>query len=125
MKVAVTAYHNNLESEVDEMFGYATWFFIFDTETGEYQLVNNEDSYTLGYNEADAQATEKVSAYEVEAAIMGTCGPMAYKTLNRKGIKVFCVAQGKVREVVEKFKRGELEEALGPNVIEYWNIQSY
>jgi Cas7 group CRISPR-associated protein Csh2 len=51
--------------------------------------------------------------------------PMDYKTLNRKGIKVFCVAQGKVREVVEKFKRGELEEALGPNVIEYWNIQSY
>ena len=26
MKVAVTAYHNNLESEVNEMFGYATWF---------------------------------------------------------------------------------------------------
>lgn len=119
MKVAVTSMGQNLESKVDPRFGRANWFIVVNTETDEYQVVNNEQNLNAGLG-AGIQSAENISRYGVEAVITGNCGPKAFRTLDAAGIRVFCGAEGTVAEVLKKFKSGKLKQAAGANVEGHW-----
>jgi len=119
LKVAVTSMGKNLESKVDPRFGRANWFLVVNTETGDYDVVNNEQNLNAGQG-AGIQSAENISRYGVEAVITGNCGPKAFKTLGAAGIKVYCGAEGTVAEVLEKFNSGKLNIAAGANVEGHW-----
>ncbi len=120
MKVAVTSYGNNLESEVDQRFGRSSWFVVVDTATGKYEAVSNKQNLNAAQG-AGIQAAENISRTGAEAVITGYCGPKAFRILSAAGIKVYCNAEGTVSEVLEKFKKGKLEEAAGANVESHWS----
>lgn len=119
MKVAVTATGQELKSKVDPRFGRANWFIVFDTDTNQYQAIDNEQNLNAGQG-AGIQSAENVSRHGVKAVITGNCGPKAFRTLGAAGIKVYCGAEGTVEEVLEKFKSGKLKEADGANVEGHW-----
>lgn len=119
MKIAITSMGQDLKSKTDARFGRAKWFIVFDTETNKHQVISNEQNLNASQG-AGIQTAENISRHEVEAVITGNCGPKAFKTLSAAGIRVYCVADGTVAEVLEKLNSGKLKQADGANVEGHW-----
>jgi len=65
---------------------------------------------------AGIQAAQTVAKSGVDAVVTGNMGPNAFQTLSAAGIKVFIGADGTIKESIEKYNKGELEETKAPNV---------
>ena len=115
MKIAVTAQDGSLDAMVDPRFGRATCFFVVDTKTMEFAVVDNKQNIHATFG-AGVQAGQIVAKHGVEAVLTGNCGPNAFKTLNMAEIKVYTEASGTVREAVEAFKNGDLALSESANV---------
>ena len=63
---------------------------------------------------AGIQAAQDVAEKGVVAVITGSVGPNAYQVLSSAGIRVYVGALGTVKEAVERFKNGQLNEATTP-----------
>lgn len=119
MKVVVTSSGKDLDSDLDPRFGRALYFLVVDTDTLDVSVTENEQNINLPQG-AGIQAGKTVAATGAEAVITGNCGPKAFMVLEAAGIHVVTGVKGKVREVVDQFKAGELAYAGGPNVEGHW-----
>ena len=119
MKVAITAKGNDLKSEVEPRFGRCQRFLLVDTETNEFEVIDNTENVNRSGG-AGIGATELIASKGAEALITGHCGPNAFTTLNAAGIKVFLGSQGRVEEMLEKLEKGELQAVEAPDVKGHW-----
>ncbi len=119
MKVAITAKGNDLKSEVEPRFGRCQWFLLVDIDTNEVEVIDNTENVNRAGG-AGIGATELIASKGAEALITGHCGPNAFTTLNAAGIKVFLGGQGRVEEMLEKLKKGELQAVEAPDVKGHW-----
>ena len=119
MKVAVTTSGKDLSAEVDPRFGRAAGYLIVDTETGEYEYVDNQQNMQAAQG-AGVQAGQTVANIGVEAVLTGNCGPKAFMTLNAAGIKIYVGVSGTVAEAIEQLKAGKLQSTDGANVGGHW-----
>jgi len=109
MKVAVSASGGSLEAQVDPRFGRCQYFVIVDTDTMTFETIPNPSAnVTSG---AGIQVAQAIVKKDVQAVITGSVGPNAFQVLSNAGIKIMTSASGTVREVVERFKKGQLQEA--------------
>ena len=114
MKICVTSQGDNLNSGVDPRFGRCQYFVIMDTDTSEFEAVENASASARGG--AGVQSGQFVAAKKVKAVLTGNVGPNAFATLQAAGIEVITGVSGTVKEVVEKYKKGEFKSTQGPNV---------
>jgi predicted Fe-Mo cluster-binding NifX family protein len=119
MKIAVSSEGQDLTSRVDPRFGRARWFVFYDSETDEYESRNNDQNLNLPQG-AGIQAAQQVLDRNTEVVITGHCGPNAFRTLAAGGARVIVGVEGTVREAIDKFKRGEIQPAEGPDVEGHW-----
>ena len=119
MKVVVTSQGETLDSNVDPRFGRAGKFILIDTETNEFECLDNTQNLNAAQG-AGIQAAQTVCGTDAEALVTGNCGPKAFKVLSAANIKVFVGASGTVAEAMEKFKNGELKESAEANVEGHW-----
>lgn len=114
MKMCVTAIANNLDAQVDPRFGRCPYFVIVESETMKFEAIPN-----LSQNApsgAGIQAAQTVTSKDAKVLITGNVGPNAFQALSSAGIKIVTGASGTVREVIERYKRGELKETSTPTV---------
>ena len=114
MRICVSASANSLDASVDPRFGRCPYFIIVDSETMQFEAVPNPASGAMGG--AGIQAAQIIASKGAKAVITGNVGPNAFQALSAAGIKILTGAYGTVREVVEKYKRGELKETNSPTV---------
>ncbi len=114
MKIGVTSTGENLYANVDQRFGRCKYFLIVDAESMKFEVLSNENAMASGG--AGIQTAQTIANKGVEAVVTGNVGPNAFQTLSAAGIKVFTGASGTIKEAVEKYKKGELNETEGPNV---------
>jgi predicted Fe-Mo cluster-binding NifX family protein len=114
MKICVSATSNGLDAPVDPRFGRCPYFIIVDTETMQFEAVPNMASGAMGG--AGIQAAQIIASKGAKVVITGNVGPNAFQALSAAGVGVITGAYGTVREVVEKYKRGELKEVNVPTV---------
>ena len=114
MKICVTASGNNLDASIDPRFGRATYLAIVDSESMAFETILNAAAGAMGG--AGIQAAQALAKKGVDVLITGNVGPNAFQALSAAGIKIVTGASGTVREVVEKYKRGELSETGAPTV---------
>lgn len=114
MKIAVSASENNIDSEIDQRFGRCNYFVIVDSETMEFEAMEN--SGVMASGGAGAAAGQEMAKRGVEAVITGNCGPNAFTVLKAAGIKIVTGASGTIKDVVEKYAKGEMKEDTGPSV---------
>lgn len=114
MKAAITASKPTLDAEVDPRFGRCAYFVIVDTETMEFEAIENPN-VALGGG-AGIQSGQLLAARDVKVVLTGNCGPNAHATLSAAGIGVILGCSGTVRDAVERFKAGQLNTAGEPNV---------
>ena len=119
MKIAVTSTGNDLDSPVDERFGRAAYFIIFNTDDESFEAVDNSANVAASHG-AGGQAAQTIADKGVEWLLTGHVGPRAYATINSAGIKISSGASGTVREVLKRFKDGEFTPSSGSDVGGHW-----
>jgi len=114
MKICVTAAGNTLDAPVDPRFGRTAYFIVVDSETMSFEAVSNTAVGAM--SGAGIQAAQTIASKGVNVVITGNVGPNAFQALASAGVKIVVGAYGTVREVIEKYKRGELTETRVPTV---------
>ncbi len=113
MRVCFTSTGPSLDSEMDPRFGRCQYFLFVDPQSLAVEASENPNIGASGG--AGIQSAQFVANKGVEAIITGQVGPNAFTTLQAAGIKILVGASGKVRDVLEKYKKGQLTSyAQGP-----------
>ena len=115
MKICITSKGETLDSEIDPRFGRSQYFIFIDTEGSDFEVVKNPKIDAAGGAGIDSAIL--VAKKGVKALLSGHCGPNAFHTLQAAGIEVFIGLSGKVKEAIEKYKKGDLKPAPGPDVM--------
>ena len=114
MRVCVTSEGKSLDSTVDAHFGRCKYFIIVDTDTTDYEVIENSHAGVSGG--AGVQSGQLMSVRGVQAVLTGNVGPNAFQTLNAAGITTYVGVEGSVREAIERFNDGQLKTAASPSV---------
>ncbi|MDG6218163.1 MAG: NifB/NifX family molybdenum-iron cluster-binding protein [Candidatus Thermoplasmatota archaeon] len=114
MKICVTAIEDNLDADVDPRFGRCKYFLIIDVETMEVNSISNDNLMASGG--AGIQAAQMVAKTGANTVITGNIGPNAFQTLSAAGVKVITGVSGNIKDVINKFKNGEIKEINSPSV---------
>ena len=120
MKIAVTATGPSLDDQVEARFGRCAYFLIVDTDTMEFEALENPN-IALGGG-AGIQSAQLMAQKEVQTVLTGNCGPNAFQTFGAAGIQVIVGVSGVVRAAVEQFKAGGFGAASEPNVASHFGV---
>ncbi len=119
MKIAVTSKGTDIDSEVDPRFGRAAYIIIVDSETLDFEVLDNKDNVNA-LKGAGIQTATMVSEKGAEVLLTGFCGPNAFKTLNAVNIDVANDAAGSVRDAVKAYIDGKMPLADKANTEGQW-----
>jgi predicted Fe-Mo cluster-binding NifX family protein len=114
MKICVSASSDSLDADVDPRFGRCQYFVIVDSETMEFSAILNDS--TNAAHGAGIQAAQTVTNMGAKVVLTGNVGPNAFNVLSATGIKIVTGVSGNVRDAVEKYKSGQLQETTTPTV---------
>ncbi|MEW6374514.1 MAG: NifB/NifX family molybdenum-iron cluster-binding protein [Thermodesulfobacteriota bacterium] len=120
MRIAVSSTGKDLSSRIDPRFGRSPFFLIIDTETMEFEVIENPNVDSPGG--AGIETAQLIANRGAEAVITGSCGPNAFQTLQAAGVKVIVGIEGTVREAVERFKSDQFQSATQPNVQSHYGM---
>ena len=120
MKIAVTSTGVGLDSQVEPRFGRCPFFLIVETETFEFDILENPNVARGGG--AGIQSAQLLANHGVQTVLTGNCGPNAFATLGAAEIQVITGVSGAVRQAVEQFKKGAFSEAAKPNVDSHFGM---
>lgn len=119
MKIAVTTTGKDLSSPMDERFGRASGFIIFNTETGSHEYLDNKQNLEAAQG-AGIQSAKTVMDAGAEVLITGNVGPKAYTALEAGGVEIFLKNGGTVDDAIVEYRSGSLVKTGGANVEGHW-----
>ncbi len=122
MKIAVTSTGPTLDDNVESRFGRCTYFLIIDTDTMQYEAIENPNT-ALGGG-AGIQSAQLMSEKGVTTVLTGNCGPNAFNVFGQAGIQVIVGVSGPVGNAVEQFKTGNFSSTSGPNVASHFGVST-
>ena len=114
MKVCVTSQGPDLDSNIDSRFGRAPYFLFVDTDSLEFETLDNANA--TGTGGVGIQSGRLMAEKGIECVLTGNIGPNASDTLKAAGIKFCLGATGTVRETVEKYQKGGFSISKDSNV---------
>lgn len=119
MKVAFTTSGKDLNAELDRRFGRAPRFLVCDTESGTFEVVENQQNLNAAQG-AGIQAAQALVETGAKAVVTGHCGPKAFRVLEAADIKVYHASVATIEEALTLYREGRLSESTGPNVVGHW-----
>lgn len=91
MKVAFAAENNTLNSRIDSHFGRCAYFMIYDTNTGEYEFIENP--YREIKEQAGCEAVKLLQEKQVERIISSEIGEKVKILLKKLKIQIIIVVE--------------------------------
>lgn len=113
-KICITSEGEDLNSFVDQRFGRCPYFIFVDSESMKYEVFKNPSSESPGG--AGVKAAQIIIEKGANVVITGNIGPNAFEVLKSQGIEIITEFSGRVKEAIEKYKKGELKSVNSPNV---------
>lgn len=108
LRIAVSAVSGSLDAQIDPRFGRCQCFIIVDSEKLDFEAVPNvSKSAPSG---AGIRAAQIIADKGVKIVLTGRVGPNASQALSSAGIEVVTGVSGTVKDAVEKFKMGQLQQ---------------
>ena len=120
MKIAITTMGDNLNAPVDARFGRAQKFIVYDLDSNSFEVVDNQQNLNAVQG-AGIQSAEAVAKTGARAVLTGHCGPKAFRALSAAGIKIYNISGVTVSEAIEKFRSGQIAEAVSADVEGHWS----
>jgi predicted Fe-Mo cluster-binding NifX family protein len=115
--IALGTSKRSLEAPVEGLFGRSRFFILVDPDTLEWEALDNMKN--LSSQSMVGVATARTLLQKnIQTVITGKCGSKAFEELKAAGVQVIFNAEGRVRQVLEKFLRGDFSPAVDPNVHE-------
>ncbi len=96
-----------LEDQVFDHFGSASFFTIYDTEKKEVEVVENSNQH---HSHGACQPLSAIDDQNIDVILTRGMGARAVSFLNEGGIKVYLLEGKTVKDAIEKFEAGELQE---------------
>ena len=118
MKIAISSTGPKLDAPIDQRFGRCPCFILVDPASEEFEVLDNQAAMMSGG--AGIQAAQMVVNSGAGAVITGNLGPNGADTLAAAGVKTYLGASGTVRQALEQYKTGRLQESRGPTVERYF-----
>jgi len=119
MKIAFSTSGNTLESLLDARFGRCSRFLILDTETNNYEILENTQNLNAVQG-AGIQSAQNVLETGAQALITGHCGPKAFKVLHTAGIAIYLADNRPINELTKAFTKDELPLLTDADVEGHW-----
>ena len=119
MKIAFATTGRNLDGPMDERFGRAQSFLIYDLEAGAFEVVENG----LGVNAAQGAgilSAEAVARAGAGGLVARHCGPKAFRVRKAAGVKVYFSRAATVAQALEEYRSGRLAEVRSADVEGHW-----
>jgi len=114
MRIAISSNGPKLDAPMDQRFGRCPCFIMVDPATEKFEVLDNQAAMMSGG--AGIQAAQLVINSGAEVVITGNLGPKAADTLAAAGVKTYLTVSGTVREALERYKAGQLQDTSGPTV---------
>lgn len=115
VKIAVSTDGPSLDDLVDPRFGRAGGYLVVNSDTMEYEYIDNGASQAMAQG-AGIAAAESVYKSGAQVVLSGYIGPKAFDALKAAGLQM---GQGvknmTVREAVQKYLAGDIEIATESN----------
>jgi len=103
---------NGLDAVVGEHFGRVPFYTLVEPETEEVKTIENTGIHHEGAGLFPAQIIAKEGA---DVMLCAGLGRRAIGIFEEKGIHVFIGAEGTVRDALDAYKNGRLQEATDAN----------
>ncbi len=117
--VIVTSSENNENSKLDSRFARCKFFAVHNQERDSFTFYENE--LINASHGAGPQAVQKIVKLGGDVLITGNVGPNALNILQSSKIEVFRGSPEKsIRENVEDYKNGLLEQIDASTVRSHW-----
>jgi predicted Fe-Mo cluster-binding NifX family protein len=119
MKIAVTATSDTIDAKLDRRFGRTAWVILFDTETKDWQAVENTQNLQAAQG-AGIQTAQTVVDSGADVVISGNVGPKAFRILQAANLDVYLSDAQTVQEAIAGFQAGTLKTIDAANVEGHW-----
>ncbi|MFA7075034.1 MAG: NifB/NifX family molybdenum-iron cluster-binding protein [Endomicrobiaceae bacterium] len=106
MKIIIPTENKDTDTLVCASFGRAPFFMIYDTETEDFQFIDN--SAANSQSGAGIKAAQIIIDSKAEALIAYQCGQNAADVLKAGGIKIYKAQMGLAKDNLAKYKEGKL-----------------
>ncbi len=105
MKICVPSTGLDLNSQIDSRFGRCKYFIFVDSDnSNKYETVENVSACAKGG--AGVTAAKFVVDKGTKLVLVESIGPKARAVLEAANVKIITGATGKIKEVIEKYKKG-------------------
>ncbi|MBN1648297.1 MAG: NifB/NifX family molybdenum-iron cluster-binding protein [Spirochaetales bacterium] len=111
MKLCISSSGPDLDSPFNPRFGRCDYFVFFDTDSGKYNAIRNEQTAADG---AGVKAASAVDAHKPEIVLSGNIGPNAFAALQAAGVAVFLGSAGTVKDAADAWQNGKFTRADAP-----------
>lgn len=96
-----------MDESVSDHFGSAACFTLYDSDSGEIQIVKNQvENHVHG----NCHPMKNLARYKIDSIICSGIGKRAIEILKKDGIVVYQSDERMVAGVVDRIKNGELTE---------------
>ncbi len=107
MKIAVPAAEKDIQSQVSITFGRSLYFIIVESDTMDFQAIENQAVNAQGG--AGILAAQTVLDSGAEVLVTPHLGQNAADVLKRADIEIMQAVPGTVKDLVDMYKNGELK----------------
>lgn len=112
MKIAISTTGDDLDAPMEERFGRAPKFLIYDPAEKSFIVIDNQTNDAP--QGAGLKAAEAIVRAGAKVVVTGNCGPKAFGALTQAGVKVYLGDAETVQQAVDHFYAGKLF-ALNPS----------
>lgn len=99
--------NTGLEDAVCNHFGSAGFFTLYDSDTGELNIIENRNAH---HDHGTCHPMNQLAKHHIDCVVCSGMGRRAIEALNSEGIEIYKSNSVKVGEVIEQIKSGDLEK---------------
>lgn len=114
MKIAISSFEKDLNSQVDPRFGRTPYILIVDSDTMQYEVLENPSATAAGG--AGIQTAQMVTEKGAQVVLTGNVGPNAFDVLSAADIEVITGIRGTVESAVKRYLQGQLQPTARQNI---------
>jgi len=111
LRIAISSDKPDLEARVGSRLGTSEYLIVVDLRTMAVEAMPNPGA--SGQGRGGIQAVVLAITKKVNTVLTGYCSPTASKYLTANGIEVLTGVSGTVAEVVQQYRKGELQKDIG------------